>query len=177
MSDFSVYVLKSTSGRDKLLGIAEYVALAWSTFLVPNGESWVRMKLVESECSQCRKGFRLLRSIPDFSRCREALQQFAADPHIDAAKRLQLLLEAAGNFSSGVYFIYDNVGWGINVGLLHGATIPRDLMTFAVAKRGGQVRCGFSQVGAKATVCCDSVIVIELNEQILPATWDGWASG
>jgi len=97
------------------------------------------MKLVETELSQCRKSFRLLRSFPDFVRCRDAAHQAVTDENMGLSKRIQLLLEAAGNFSSGLYFVYDNVSWGVAVGLLRGAKIPLGLQTFAVAKRGDHV--------------------------------------
>ena len=140
MTDFAVYLLKSSSGRDKLLGIAENLALASSTRYVPNSERWTKLKLVESEVSQCRKGFRLAKGYPDFVRCGEALYRLITDTSIRTSKQCQLLLEAAGNFCSSLYFLYDNVGWAIGVGLVRGSTIPSALRTFAVAKRGSEVR-------------------------------------
>ena len=139
MSEFWVYVLKKSSGRDKLLAIGEHLARARALFHVASGERWTRMKVVESELSQCRKAFRLVASFPDFVRCHEAFVDFVMKPDIDVSKRLQLLLEAAGNFSSGMYSVYDNVDWAISVGLLRGAAIPAPLATFAVAKRNEQV--------------------------------------
>ena len=139
MTDFWVYLLKNSSGRDKLLGIGENLAIVTATAHVHGGEQWTHTKLIEAELSQCRKAFRLLSSFPDFVKSRDAFKRFATDPNISLAKRCQLFLEAAGNFSSGMYGIYDNVAWAITMGLMRGETIPAGLETFAVAKRGEQV--------------------------------------
>ena len=140
MIDFIVYVLKNSSCRDKFLGILENVTVIRSGVHVKGGERWTRLKVVEEDLSQGRKGFRLLASIPDFVHSRNVLRCFFADETLDFAKRCEMLFDAAGNFASGMWGVYDNVAWEMAVRLLRGATIPPPLATFAAAKRNEQVR-------------------------------------
>lgn len=154
LSAFCVYLLNSSSGRDKLLGICENIALAICTSITQvGGEQWVRTKLLEKDLSQCRKGFRLAKTLPDFARCTEAIWQSVTDARIGVGKRIQLVLEAAGTFSSGMYFVYDNTGWAVNVGLLQGNVIPRELETFVAARSSPN----YAPLGKTSTVSTQEV--------------------